>query len=62
MFTFTQRRDNSQSRDFKRAWGGGWGAGGLEGQGVESRRGWTYICDMMEAVGCEQTVLSRWFE
>lgn len=21
-----------------------------------------YICDMMEAVGCEQTILSRWFE
>lgn len=26
------------------------------------KKGLTYICDMMEAVGCEQTVLSRWFE
>lgn len=26
------------------------------------KRRFEYICDMMEAVGCEQTILSRWFE
>lgn len=37
-----------------------------ESQGLKEKNkkktGLTYICDMMEAVGCEQTVLSRWFE
>lgn len=44
-------------------WDGcGGGGSSVGGVGWGRGRSWTYICDMTEAAGCEQTVLSRWLE